>query len=312
MQTRDYAILVVLAAIWGLSYVFIRVASPLLGPGALMEFRVLIAGAVLLVYVVAVRRPRGSIPDFRHQAWPYFVMGALNAALPFTLIAVSELNLTASYAAIINATAPLFSAITGVFWLGHVVSARAAAGLATGLAGVVVAVGLAPFSVTPIVLFSVGASLMAGASYGVGAQYIERRFREVSPLALSIGLQLTAGAWLLPLATLEAPAVRVTMAALVSLFGLALLSTVIAYGLYFHLLRAAGPTETLTVTFLIPIFGVVWGHLLLGDPLGVGALAGLAIVLLGVGLVTRSRSSPTSSSPPAPSAESSAAPMERS
>jgi drug/metabolite transporter (DMT)-like permease len=285
MRAREYVYLVVLSAIWGLSYVFIQVASPLLGPALLMDLRVLVAAGVVLAYVTASGELRRRFPDLRRRWKAYFLLGAVNAAIPFTLIAFSELELPASYAALLNSTAPIFSTVIAVSFLSAYLSRRTALGLLLGIVGVATAVGVAPFPLTTAILFAVALALAAACSYGFAALYLHREFRDTPPITISIGQQLAAGALLLPFALVELPNARFTWLAVGAMLGLALLSTVIAYLLYFHILQAAGPTQALTVTFLMPIFGVLWGHLLLGEPIGVGTVVGLALILVGVQLV---------------------------
>lgn len=285
MQAREYVYLVALSAIWGLSYVFIQVASPLLGPALLIDLRVLVAAGVVLAYLAASGQLPGRFPDLRSRWRAYFILGAVNAALPFTLIAVSELQLPASYAALLNSTAPIFSTVIAVAFLSARLSRRTTLGLLIGIVGVAIAVGVAPFPLTTGILISVALSLVAALSYGVAALFLHREFRDTPPITISVGQQLAAGVMLLPFALVEAPNADFTWIAIEAMLGLALLSTVVAYLLYFHILQVAGPTQALSVTFLMPIFGVLWGHLLLGEPIGIGTVVGLALILVGVELV---------------------------
>lgn len=286
MQAREYVLLFVLAAIWGLSYVFIRVASPLFGPALLMGMRVAIASGATAAYLAATGQWNVSRPSFRAKGRQYLVMGLVNAALPFTLIAASELVLSASYAAILNATTPVFSVLATAAWAGAPLTARVGGGIGVGVLGVAIAVGAAPFAVTPLVLGAVALSLGGAACYGAGAYYAHRHSSDVAPVTASLGQTFGAAIILFPFAAAEVPSARWTEPGIVSLLGLALLSTFVAYILYFQILQKAGPTETLTVTFLIPIFGVCWGHALLGEPIGIGTVVGLAVVLIGISLVT--------------------------
>jgi drug/metabolite transporter (DMT)-like permease len=286
MKTPEYALLFLLGAIWGLSYVFIRVASPLFGPALLVGLRVAIASGATALYIGATGQWRTAFPSFRTKGRQYFVMGLINAAIPFTLISVSELVLDASYASILNATTPVFSALATAAWMGRPLTARVAGGIAIGIAGVAIAVGGAPFTLSPLVLGAVALSLIASASYGVGAFYAHRHTLDVAPVTASFGQTLAATVLILPFAAAEAPTAHWTLPGTESLLGLALLSTFFAYLLYFRILQKAGPTETVTVTFLIPIFGVFWGHVLLGEPIGIATVVGLAVVLIGIALIT--------------------------
>ena len=305
MKAQEYVLLFLLGAIWGLSYVFIRVAAPLFGPALLMGLRVAIASGVTLAYIAATGQWKTALPAFRTRGRQYLVMGLINAAIPFTLIAISELVINASYAAILNATTPVFSALVAAAWAARPLTARVTGGITIGILGVVIAVGAAPFSLSPIVLGAVVLSIGGAFSYGVGAFYAHRNTADVAPVTASLGQTLAATLILFPFALFEAPTAHWTVPGDVSLLGLAIVSTSFAYLLYFRILQKHGPTETLTVTFLIPIFGVVWGHLLLGEPIGIGTVVGLAVVLVGIALVTgdrprrRTRSTPAGT-PPAP------------
>ena len=291
MKTADYAALLLLGAIWGLSYVFIRVASPVLGPALLMGLRVVIASGTTLAYIAARGQWKTALPSFRTRGSQYLVMGLLNCAIPFTFIAISELVINASYAAILNATTPVFSALAAAAWFQRPLTGRVGVGILIGIAGVTIAVGAAPFALTPLVMGAIGLSLCASFSYALAAIYAHRHTSDVAPVTASLGQTLGGALILAPFAAWEAPGAHWTVPATVSLLGLALGSTFLAYLLYFRILRNSGPTETLTVTFLSPIFGVLWGHALLGEPVGVGTVVGLVVVLGGIALVTGFRPS---------------------
>ncbi len=319
MKAADYALLLLLGAIWGLSYVFIRVASPLLGPALLMGLRVAIASGITVVYIGARGQWKTALPSLRTRGWQYLGMGLLNCAIPFTLIAISELVINASYAAILNATTPVFSALAGAAWVGRPLTGRAGLGILIGVVGVIIAVGAAPFALSPLVLGAIVLSLCASVSYAFGAIYAHRHTAGIAPVTASLGQTIGGSLILVPFAAAEVPVAHWTAPGLVSLLGLAVLSTFVAYLLYFRILQNSGPTETLTVTFLIPIFGVVWGHVLLGEPIGVGTVVGLVVVLVGIGFVTgywpglSQRTAPASGNPtpPSPPATEGESPLSR-
>jgi drug/metabolite transporter (DMT)-like permease len=282
MRPGDLGALTLLGALWGGSFLFISVAVPALGPALLVELRVLLAAVALALCAVAV----GRLPALRSQWKEFLILGGLNASAPFTLIAISQLNLTASLAAIMNSTTPLFAAVVAAAWIGEELTTRKIFGLLLGVVGVAVLVGLDPVPLNGVVLLSVGASLLAALCYALGGVYAKRTFPGVPPLAMGIGQQATAAAILLPLAAANLPEEPPSLAVVLSVLGLALLSTAVAYLLYFRLMASVGPTKTLTVTFLVPVFGVLFGVLLLGDPVGIGTLAGMGIILSSVALVT--------------------------
>ncbi len=283
MGTRDLGALLLLGALWGGSFVFIRVAAPVLRPFVLMELRVMLAAVALTLCAAAVSR----LPKLRFRWKEFLVLGTLNAAIPFTLIAASEINLTASLAAILNSTTPLFTAMVAAAWIKDGLTARRIVGLALGVVGVAVLVGWNPIPLSGVVALSIGASLAAALSYGLSAVYTKRTFAGVPPLTLAIGQQAWAAVILMPPAAVGFPEKLPSLAVILSVLALSLLSTAIAHLLYFRLIASVGPTKTSTVTFLVPVFGVLWGFVLLGEPITLSMLAGLGIILSSVTLVTR-------------------------
>lgn len=288
VTARHLLMVASIAAAWGASFLFIRIAAPALGPTRLTEVRMALAGLTLLGYALATRRR----PSLEGRSWQWLVIGAL-WALPFVLIAIAELHLTASLAAVLNATTPLFAALVAAVWLKDRLTAAKSAGLLLGLLGVVVVVGWSPFALSLPVVWSAGASLLAAAVYGIAGVFGARAFRGVASLRVATG-QLLAGALLLlptvfiPIPTpaptpTNRPATGVVVLAAV---GLALPCTAWAFVLFFRLVAELGPTSALTVTFLVPAFGILWGAVFLGEPIGWSLVGGLAIVLAGVTLVT--------------------------
>jgi len=282
VSARDLGALFLLGALWGASFLFIRVAVPALGPFALMEVRVGIAAAVLALGTAVV----GRVPTLRARWKEFLFIGTLNAALPFSLIATAEIHLTASLAAILNSTTVLFTAVVAAVWVDEALTARKVGGVVLGIFGVVVLVGWDPIALSGVVLLSVGAMLAASLSYGLAAVYIKRTFEGVPPLGMAIGQLTGAATLLLPLAIVTLPQERPTAAVTFSVLGLALLSTAVAYLLYFRLIWNVGPTSTVTVTLLVPVFGLLFGVVLLDEPFGLGTLVGLGIILSSVVLVT--------------------------
>jgi drug/metabolite transporter (DMT)-like permease len=271
-----------LGALWGGSFLFIRVAVPALGPFLLVELRVGLAAAALILYAMAA----GSMPKIRGRWRSLLALGFLNAAVPFSLISAAEIYLTASLAAILNATTVMFVAIVAAVWMGDALAARKAIGIILGIFGVSVLVGWDPLPLNGAVLLAVAAMLLASLSYALGATYAKRSFSGIPPLGMAIGQLGAAGALLLPLAVVSVPERAPSTVVTFSMLGLALLSTAVAYLIYFRLIENVGPTSTLTVTLLVPVFGLLFGVLLLDEPFGIGTLAGLGIILTSVVLIT--------------------------
>ncbi|HET7477998.1 MAG TPA: DMT family transporter [Rubrobacteraceae bacterium] len=287
MSPKDLAALLLLGVLWGGSFLFIRVAVPALGPFALMEGRTALAAAVLLLCAVVV----GRLPKLRAYWRQFLILGAVNSAAPFTLIAFAQLELTASLAAILNSMTVLFTALVAAFWTGEPLTTSKLAGVLIGVAGVAVLVGWDPVALSGTVIISIAAMLVASFFYAVGSTYAKKTFAGRPPLEMAIGQQGGAALVLIVPALTTLPPVPLPGGApswtvALCLLGLAVLSTAVAYLLYFRLLTNVGPTSTVTVTFLVPVFGLLFGVGLLGEPFGFGTLAGLAIILVSVALVT--------------------------
>jgi drug/metabolite transporter (DMT)-like permease len=293
MTPRQIAMLLALAALWGASFLFMRVAVPSIGPVVLAGGRVAIAGVALFGYAVAI----GARPALRARWRDYLLLGAVNAALPFSLLAAAEIEIEASLAAVLNAMAPLCGAIVGAVWLRRRITLGAKAGLVLGVVGVALVVGLSPFTIDLPFVLAVLACLTAAFAYGVGANLVRERFAGEPPLTIAIGQQLAAALVLLPLI----PAVPVRAAPdavdIVCLFALALGSTGVAYLLYFRLLAELGATGGMTVIFVVPVFGVLWGALFLGETIHLATVLGGAVILLSVWLITRTPPSPAAAEP---------------
>jgi drug/metabolite transporter (DMT)-like permease len=282
MRAKDVAALLFLSALWGGSFLCMRIAAPVLGPVVLIELRVLIAGVALLLYATMTKSKLDLRARWRH----YLVIGILNSAIPFTLIATAELHLTAGFAAVLNATSPLFGAVVAAAWIKEALTAKKVVGLVLGLLGVAVLVGWSPLPLSATLAFSIAASLAAAACYGFAGVYTKVNVQGVSPLALATCSQLGASLFLLPLTPVVPTKHLPTLSATLAVATLALLCTAVAYLLYFWLIENVGPTKALTVTFLVPVFGVLWGVILLGESLTLSSIIGFGIILTGAGFVT--------------------------
>src|SRR5829696_5982295 len=282
MQTDDRVALVLLGILWGGGFLFVRIAVPAFGPVALVDVRVLIAGMILLLWVIA----RGELPPFWRRWREYLVLGALNVALPFTLIAWAALTLPASLGSILMATVPLFTAPIAAIQLNERVSGRQAVGLIVGFIGVGILVGFRPLSLTPAFAAAVSALLGAAAFYALGGVYTARRFTGASPVESTIGQQFAAFVLLLPFALVMPPREWPPLSAVIALLILAVFSSVLAYLLFFRLISSVGATKTATVSYLIPLFGTLWAVVVAQERVGLETIAGMLVILLGVVLAT--------------------------
>ncbi len=276
-------LLVLLGALWGGSFVFMRVAVPALGPVVLAFARVALAAIALMALAYTQRR----LPDFRTRWRDFAVVGIVNSALPFLLFSFAQQHITASTGAILNATSPFFGAITAAIWLGEPLTGRKVAGMALGLAGVAVLAGWHPQVAARDTMVAIAACLAAAVCYALAGTYTKCRMQGMPSLTIAAASQLTAALALapaLPFASVPGPVTPLVVANVVAL---ALASTAVAYMIYFKLIADIGPSRALTVTFLVPLFGMLWGALFLAEALTLGMMAGGALIVTGTVLALR-------------------------
>jgi drug/metabolite transporter (DMT)-like permease len=281
VRPQDLARLVALAAMWGASYLFMRHAVPYLGPVLLIELRVLVAGLALLAFV----RLRGGHIAWRRHWRAYLFVGAVGLALPFVLIAQALTVIDASTAAILNALVPLFASLVAALWIRDPVTPAKAAGIALCLFGTAVLVGWTPSPLSARELAAAGLSVLATALYGYTIVFTKVKLKDASPLGIAAGTLVMAALAMLPFTPVTRDLSAAPPSAWLAMLGLALVSTAVAFNLYYRLIADVGPVKASTVTLLVPVFGMAWGVLFLGEPLTAGRVAGCAIVLAGCALV---------------------------
>ena len=284
MTLADYARLVALAAIWGAAFIFMRVAAPVLGPAWTPELRVLIGGLALLAWFRAI----GFDPGLRVHWRFYLLIGTVNIAIPFVLYSFASMHAPASLLSITNATSPIFGLAWAALFRDERITLRKAVGLSLGVAGVALIAQPSSAASEPLFGWAVAAALGACCAYGLAGPLIKRYAGEASPRGMAAGNQLAAAVVLLPLLPLLPPLAAPSALVIANLLALALLASGVAFLLYFRLIADVGATRALTVTYLIPLFGILWGWLFLGEALPAAALAGGALILAGTVLVTRS------------------------
>ncbi|HEV2528881.1 MAG TPA: DMT family transporter [Thermomicrobiales bacterium] len=289
MRAIDIAGLLVLGALWGGSFLFMRIASPALNALPVADVRVILGGGLLLL--VAARR---GVPMRLRERWrPYLLLGTIGTAVPFALISAAAIHLPASVASVLIATTPIFAALVGWVWLREPLSPRQLIGTVTGFAGVIMLVGWTPLTIDVGVVLSILAVAGAALCYGFTTHYSARLLRRTpGGMAIPVMQQLVAGAVLLPFALVTLPTEPPTLPPVLSLVALGLFSTGLAYLLFFRLMGRIGAFRANIATYLTPAFGVLWGALLLGEPLAVGTFVGFAVVLISALLMGGVRLSP--------------------
>ena len=281
MSAASFFRLLCLAAIWGGSFLFMRVAANTFGPAYLIEFRVAFAAVALLLIALYLRKRVVFFKHIKH----FFIIGLFNSAIPFLLFAYAAQTLNASTLAILNSTAPIWGALIGFIWYRSPLSAKTILGMMIGIGGVAVLVGLDSSTIVGEAIFPIGASLMASFSYGIATNYTKNA-RQVPAFDNAHGSMWAAVIWVLPLLPFLPMQAEPSTFEWGSVITLGVLCTGLAYLLYFHLVSEIGPTSALTVTFLVPVFGILWGYLILGEPIGFNTIIGTILVLSGTMLVT--------------------------
>lgn len=276
---------VMLGAIWGASFLFVHLAVGDFGPLATSGLRVMIAAAFLLPFVVW----RGQLHLLRQHAWRLLVVGVLTSGLPFTLYAFALMSLSTGMSGILNASTPMFGALVAWLWLGERLNRWRSLGLALGFVGVTVlawdqtrfkaADGLAG-------LWAVLACLGACLSYGVSASYTRLRLAGVPSLVTAAGSQVGASLALALPTALTWPERMPSVSAWLALGTVGVLCTGVAYLLFYRVVQRAGPARSLAVAYLIPLFAVGYGLLLLGERLSPSMVIGGGVILLGTALAT--------------------------
>ncbi|WP_434561908.1 DMT family transporter [Pseudomonas sp. Z4-20] len=290
MNPVDILRLLSLAAIWGASFLFMRIIAPVIGTIPTAFFRVSIAFVGLLVILALMRIDW----NFRGKLKIVMVLGLINSGIPATFYSLAAQVLPAGYSAIFNATTPLMGVLIGGLFFSEKLTLAKVSGVFLGLFGVGILTGAGPVAFDLQLLMGALACLLATTCYGF-AGFLTRRWLDhqggLDSRLSALGSMFGATVFLLPLfgysVISQPPASWGGWSVWLSLLGLGLVCTALAYILYFRLLSSIGPVKSMTVTFLIPPFGVLWGALLLDEPLGMAHLYGGVLIAAALWLVLK-------------------------
>jgi drug/metabolite transporter (DMT)-like permease len=280
MKFSDLLELLLLAAVWGASFLFTRIAAPVLGPVLLIELRVLLAGLTLLLLATRFN----LMSEIRKNLIPLLVIGCMNTAIPFLLFAFAALYLPAGFSSLLNAMTPLFGTLITGLWLREKLTLSQFLGLIVGFAGVTILVGWTELPVTDSFIWAVVAGLSAAFLYAVGASYTQKKLSGVNPITIATGSLLSATICLLPITPWFLPDAFPSMTVIWMTIALGLFSTALAYVMYFHLLGNIGVSKSLTVAYLVPLFAMFWGTLILGEPITQSMVFGCGLILSGTAI----------------------------
>lgn len=273
--------LILLAALWGASFLFMRITVPHFGPVAMVEIRVVSAAIFLAIVCWWIKQPM----HIKKHGGHYFVMGFFNAALPFCLFAYAAQSISGSLLSIFNASTPIWGAILGVIFLQTQVTRSAALGLSLGVIGV----GIVGWNGVAVngddALLPILASLGATFSYGVGSIYTKKQSGKLAPMENANATLWVASMMLLPFVVAQPPAViDISTNVWLAATALGVFCTGLAYVLFFNLLEHEGPMKALSVTFLIPVFAIIWGNIFLGETVTLTTIIGGSVIVLGTAL----------------------------
>ena len=280
---RDYAELVLLSAIWGSSFLFLRVAAPVLGPVFLIEMRVLSALFVLLPICIFMGKHREAFINWKL----IFLVSLTNMSIPFCLLAYASMSIGAGVTSVLNSTVPFFAAIIGfVFWSQRM-TLTSILGLILGFSGVVVLV-LGPTSESSFASNgkAISAGIAAAMFYGTAVNITANKLQGISGLSITAGSLFCASLCLAPFAVYSLPKETPSLSIWLSVIALGVLCTGVAYLMFYRLIAKVGPQRAITSTFMIPLFSIVWGAIFLGEKITIYMVAGCVLVLCGVAMTT--------------------------
>ena len=282
MKSSSFSQLLLLGALWGAAFMFMRVAAPEFGALSMAAARVGLACVIMLALVAALRQSL----DFRKRWKTYLAVGAVNTAIPFIAYSFAALHIPAGYSAIANSTTPVWSALIMWLWFKEPLGALKWLGIVFAFAGVLVLVGLQPVALTPLVIAGMFAAVLAAGLYAMASFLIKRYLSELSGLAAATGMVWGATVWLMLPGLFFAPPVMPSVTAWGAVLAMSVFCTVAGYALFFHLIKTIGPQRASSVAFLFPAFAAFWGWLILSEPVTANMIAGMVCVLAGTALVS--------------------------
>jgi drug/metabolite transporter (DMT)-like permease len=287
MKPRDVIELLILAAIWGASFLFTRISVPTWGPWAVAGLRVALAAIALVPLALMTRR----LGDLQGKWKVLLLIGLISSALPFYLYSLAAQSIQVGLSSILNATTPLWAAAIARIWLGDRLSGSRVAGLFLGLGGVAWLaadqVGLAEGADASRAMIAIAACLLATFCYGLSANVTQKYFQGVHPMVMAAGSQTVSALLLMPGTASHWPADQHhDLGSWASILTLGLVCTAMAFAMYFRLITRIGSAKATSVTFLIPMFAVLWGALFLGERINLVMALSCGVILLGTALAT--------------------------
>jgi drug/metabolite transporter (DMT)-like permease len=282
MTLRNLLELLLLASLWGASFIFMRIGTPEFGPVLFMALRTLTASLFLLPIVFFSKKQS----EFNGYKAKIFIVGIFNTAIPFVLFGYATLTLSGGLTSVLNATTPMFGAIVAYLWFRDKMTISASFGLLVGFVGVYLLMLDKITLGQQNILLPTLAALSASLCYGISASYTKKYLTGLSSTVLASGSQISATLVLLPISLFFIPAQLPSTSAIMSVLLLGVLCTGVAYIIFFHLIANLGPARAISVTYLIPAFGLLWGSIFLDEVITSSMIIGCGFILTGVALAT--------------------------
>lgn len=281
MNLATFAQLVALSALWGASFLLIKIASPQLGPTVLAGLRIGLA-TLALTLIMRILGHRWPWQHAREMLW----IALTAVAVPFLLFSWAGLHLPSSYSALMNTTYVVFGCLFAAWLKVDTLTMRKLLGCVIGMLAISLIVQLGPIQLTSVALLACGAVLLAAMSFGLAVPLTKRALSHIEPLPMAAMTHLWSLALLMPMAAYSAPQAQWSAQALLATTVLGIVTSGIAFWLHLRLMRHLSSTAAMTPAFMIPIFGVLWGHLFLDEPLSSGMLIGAALALVAIALIS--------------------------
>lgn len=286
MSTKNSLLLILLSAIWGGSFIFMRVLAPVFGAVGTANIRLLIGAIFLLTIYRLIRYQIHWKRDWKL----FLVIGIINSALPFTFFSFAALHIPASISVVINSMTPMFGALFEKIILKGNLTINKLMGLVIGTIGVIIISGSKTLSGSPESYVAIFACLAATFCYGLSGALVKKYGKQVEAKAMAGGSQLFAGFVLLPFLATSGFSTPVTYDIILTVIVFGVLCSAIAYLIYYHLINTAGPTIALSVTFLMPVFGILWSKIILNEVITGQMILGAFIILIGIYLIIKPKS----------------------
>lgn len=275
MKLKHWALLIILGAVWGSSFMFIKIATPEFGPIPLVGIRLFIAGALFLPILLQPKYLK-QIHGFKLKI---FILSLLNATIPFTLFSYASYSSDSNMLAILNSSAALLTMIVAYFWINEPIGRKQVSGLIIGFIGIIVLVN--PSNIQTSLISSL-ACLTAASCYAIANVFIQKFTKDIKKVVL-IGWSLIFGAITLsPLTIVYFPTIIPSTEAILSLFWLGAIGTGLAFIGYVRSIETIGAVKTSTVAYFLPVFGIIWGYIFLNEKVTYIVIVGCLMVLLGI------------------------------